>query len=548
MGIFESYSLGFDARSLSKMKGQNVDLRDVYAQESLANAEFDLLFKEIPFTVQNANRAKNNISEQIQTCVKSLNKTGIGFFLLPGFHLTFSNSDLEKSLRSSGWFVNAVFNLPKRFLEPVTMLRPILVAVSMSDTPQCLFAEFESWDGDDYGQFSILTDNLLNLIQQNRKALIKSVNKDPTFVEEFELEELFDEDLWMGTYGEVSKFKGFENLAIESEINSTSSDYHSFEKLKVVDVCSDIKLYNKNAPFEDTEESIFVPMLQGQKCCLKASEISIKHQNFIQIFLLCEIVLPEYMVVFLNSRIGEMVLNSARSVGGGIIPRLNRKKLESVDVFLPTKSAQTKICETQKMITNIFNRVTEIRDNFSLNPITAKDTDKLELIMRAMSEYTEQDKVRELIKRGEGANIEFKSTLHLDLKTRQKNKALEHECLKTVAGFLNARGGTLLIGVDDDGKILGVDEETEKFHKSEDKYKLHLKNLIKREIGDVSLTLVQFNLVDLDGAKVCVVECSPSDREVFINQTDFYLRTNPSTERLVGPSLIDYIRKRFKSE
>lgn len=59
--------------------------------------------------------------------------------------------------------------------------------------------------------------------------------------------------------------------------------------------------------------------------------------------------------------------------------------------------------------------------------------------------------VEELIHRGESERLEFKSTLRWNLHTDSKDKRIEHAVLKTIAAFLNTQGGTLLIGVEDDG-------------------------------------------------------------------------------------------------
>ena len=66
----------------------------------------------------------------------------------------------------------------------------------------------------------------------------------------------------------------------------------------------------------------------------------------------------------------------------------------------------------------------------------------------------------ELIKRGESKTLEFKSTLRWNLKeNRQDDKFITHAVLKTVAAFLNTDGGDLLIGVADDGAIVGIEAD-----------------------------------------------------------------------------------------
>ena len=56
-----------------------------------------------------------------------------------------------------------------------------------------------------------------------------------------------------------------------------------------------------------------------------------------------------------------------------------------------------------------------------------------------------------------GLYTEFKSTLRVNLHTGQNDKKMEHAVLKTINGFLNSmEGGSLVIGVDDEGTALGL--------------------------------------------------------------------------------------------
>ncbi|MDR3468137.1 MAG: putative DNA binding domain-containing protein [Xanthobacteraceae bacterium] len=87
---------------------------------------------------------------------------------------------------------------------------------------------------------------------------------------------------------------------------------------------------------------------------------------------------------------------------------------------------------------------------------------KLNEYMAALIAEPEEIKHRpiaELVKLGESAVLEFKSTLQWDVVLKQLNKGLRKSCLKTIAAFMNSEGGTLLIGVEDDGSILGLDKD-----------------------------------------------------------------------------------------
>ncbi len=65
--------------------------------------------------------------------------------------------------------------------------------------------------------------------------------------------------------------------------------------------------------------------------------------------------------------------------------------------------------------------------------------------------------LEELIAEGESSDLEFKSSLRWDLKENRADKKIGGIALKAIAALSNGEGGTLLIGVNDEGKILGLD-------------------------------------------------------------------------------------------
>ena len=67
--------------------------------------------------------------------------------------------------------------------------------------------------------------------------------------------------------------------------------------------------------------------------------------------------------------------------------------------------------------------------------------------------------IDDLIAAGESETIEFKSTARVNLHTGEADPKMEHVIVKTVCGLLNHEGGTLLIGVADDGQVLGIEPD-----------------------------------------------------------------------------------------
>jgi predicted HTH transcriptional regulator len=157
-----------------------------------------------------------------------------------------------------------------------------------------------------------------------------------------------------------------------------------------------------------------------------------------------------------------------------------------------------------------------------------------------------------LIQQGENQQLEFKSTARWNLRENKSDKAMEHEIVKTVAAFLNTKGGTLLIGVDDNGLPLGLinDYQTLK-KKNNDGYMLFLNNeLLLREIGKDSGTLFQITFHKVSGQDVCRVVVQPSPKPVYIKVKDksgkeeeiFYIRSNNSSIKLSTREAVEYTR------
>lgn len=149
--------------------------------------------------------------------------------------------------------------------------------------------------------------------------------------------------------------------------------------------------------------------------------------------------------------------------------------------------------------------------------------------------------IQHLIASGETSSVEFKSTLRTNLHTDQFDERMHLAVLKTMAGFLNAKGGRLIIGVSDGGETVGVGAD--KFE-SEDKMSLHLINLIKDRIGDVFLPYVHPHFEDQDGLRILVVLCDRGPKPAFVKdgaQQRFYVRGGVATAELLGNSITDYV-------
>jgi len=157
----------------------------------------------------------------------------------------------------------------------------------------------------------------------------------------------------------------------------------------------------------------------------------------------------------------------------------------------------------------------------------------------------QERKLRELINIGENERIELKSSFRTNLHTKEFDRRIEHAMLKTITAFLNTKGGELLIGVSDGGHILGLEDDN---FQNNDKMMLHLTNLLKTHIGNEFLPFIKTEIIEFDEKKVLLITCKESKNRVFLKisgEEEFYVRNGPSSVKLEGSSLVDYIRHKF---
>ena len=158
---------------------------------------------------------------------------------------------------------------------------------------------------------------------------------------------------------------------------------------------------------------------------------------------------------------------------------------------------------------------------------------------------SEAVRVADLVDQGETTTVEFKSTLRINLHTGEKDPRMELAVLKTLAAFVNSSGGTLVIGVADDGEPVGI--EADKFL-SKDKMYLHLVNLIRDRMGAAHMMYLHPRFDDYDHTRVLAVECLRGKSPVFVKDEKlerFYVRTGAATTELMGAQAQEFIKQRF---
>lgn len=150
-----------------------------------------------------------------------------------------------------------------------------------------------------------------------------------------------------------------------------------------------------------------------------------------------------------------------------------------------------------------------------------------------------------LINSGESETVEFKSSLRWDYKLKRANKELEIIVLKTLAGFLNYKGGTLLIGVADSGEILGLKQDyiTLK-NKDRDGFEQHLIQMVSDKLGTFVCTLIHVMFHSLQQNDICRIIVDASKHPIYLqdgNKMLFFVRTGNTTRELNTKETVAYL-------
>ena len=157
--------------------------------------------------------------------------------------------------------------------------------------------------------------------------------------------------------------------------------------------------------------------------------------------------------------------------------------------------------------------------------------------------------VSELIALGESQRVEFKSTARLNLYTGQVDKRMEHVVTKTVCGFLNAEGGILLIGVDDDGQLIGLSDDMKTLGSkaNRDGFELFLRQHLDSNLSIQTVGVVHIRFERFIDSEVCAVVVASSGRPVFAKPLqdgntpmEFWVRTGNATKQLHGEEMLMY--------
>lgn len=169
-------------------------------------------------------------------------------------------------------------------------------------------------------------------------------------------------------------------------------------------------------------------------------------------------------------------------------------------------------------------------------------------------EYIGEVAIEDLITEGESNELELKSSMRWNYKEDREDKKMEEIIMKSISAFSNGEGGSLIIGVDDDGDVLGLERDYRSLGGSRDEFELHLRNLLNKNFGKVfSTTNIKVSFYSIEEMDICKIDIPKGNKPLYLNIIDknglrlekFYVRSGNTSQELGLSEISEYIQSRF---
>lgn len=220
-----------------------------------------------------------------------------------------------------------------------------------------------------------------------------------------------------------------------------------------------------------------------------------------------------------------------------------------------TKRAKLR-AEVDGIIAHLYN-LTEDEFHYILSTFPIVSEPVKQAAMEAYRKFTPMSgdpEIVELIQQGinQGESlVEFKASAWWDI-PRNRRENFNKRISATVAAFLNVKtGGTLLIGVDDDGSIVGIEYDYNKKYdtrKNRDIYENNLMTSLLNACGQNCGTHINISFGQVENKDVCKIRVSFFSQPVYIQDGQeqiFYIRAGNSNRKLNVREAHEYIRSHW---
>ncbi|WP_097497687.1 N-6 DNA methylase [Escherichia coli] len=276
-------------------------------------------------------------------------------------------------------------------------------------------------------------------------------------------------------------------------------------------------------------------------------------KNYFRVELNPDLLLKEYAGLYFQSELGRLVLSHLPT--GTSLPILSMDYVKNLQIPVPPIKMQEEVVRIANKLEITKDRISSFFSQLTTEPKQYKFIEDItgEMIY-SLSSLSDEKHLKYIISAGETRYIEFKQSFFANVdkirgedKTIEKDLSVQYEIIKDIASFMNTEGGTLLIGVNDKGKITGVEREMSRFKfKKIDNYFQELGAQLGSRLFQDYHHYCKLTEVKVDETIVVKIDCRPTPFPVFLDNEKFHVRTDTSSPCLTGVEMLRYIQNKFK--
>ncbi|MBO1271950.1 N-6 DNA methylase [Shewanella sp. 4t3-1-2LB] len=484
----------------------------------------------------------------LQHVIASLNDTGLGAIVMPLGALFRGNS--EQSIREEilrGDFVESVIALPPGVFYG-TSVSTCLVIVNKSKQldrkGKVLFI--------DASQDFVSAQNMNRLTEQGIQTVVEAFDKFDsleTFSRIVPVGEVLSNDARL----DVKRY--IDNSPVNRDIAALLRHHEGFERVSLSNkkMVKTIEVVKSDTNL-DVPNAIYFRRTRPEHAAISLGfSTTPKPNEYLRLTFNQDRLLSEYAKLFFESQLGKLMLGQIPT--GASIQRLQAKSIQALSIPIPKLEVQQEVIKlagkleiARKQIDLFFSKLTTEPKQYKAIE------DNTDAMVYTLSSMSDTKYLQHLISFGETRQMEFKQSffanadkLHKPEGRIEKDSVVQAEVIKDIVSFINTSGGILLIGVNDKGKVLGVDLECKRFKFNKmDNYFQELGAQLASRISSDYLQYCKLTEVPFEDKTVVRIDCSPSSYPIFMDNTKFYVRTDTSSPELTGNSMLRYIQNHFK--
>jgi len=154
---------------------------------------------------------------------------------------------------------------------------------------------------------------------------------------------------------------------------------------------------------------------------------------------------------------------------------------------------------------------------------------------------------------GEDALLEYKETFRYNAHTKNPDPILEEECAQAICAFMNTAGGTLQIGIANNGDTTGLESDYLTLpidKRNEDNFELVVRDKMEHLLTDrLMVTKLKITFPFSNGKKICNIEVPSSNEPIYVNSKKdgqiFLIRDGNRTIKLISSEMVKYCKEHF---